>query len=234
MKVLVAEDDDNIRNGLIEILEEEGYVALGAKDGQEALDLIGGQAPDFVCLDIMMPKVNGYDVCREIRRRDSAMPIIFITAKSEEVDKVVGLELGADDYISKPFGVREVIARIRAVTRRCMAARAGSARQPSAAAFRMRDLEVFPQELRAKRGDEVIDLSLRDIRILQLLSENAGKVLDRATLFREAWGVDHIPNSRTLDQHVSQLRKRIERDAKNPEIILTVHGVGYRYAMASD
>ena len=152
MRVLVAEDEDNIRDGLIEVLEREGYAAIGARDGREALDLYERERPDFLCLDIMMPKLNGYDVCREIRKRDAAVPIVFISAKSEEVDRVLGLELGADDFIMKPFGVREVIARIRAVTRRVYAHRAKEARPGS---FQMRDLEIVPAELRARREDEI-------------------------------------------------------------------------------
>ena len=235
MKVLVAEDDDHIRNGLMEILENEGYKAIPARDGQSALALFGSQSPDFMCLDIMMPKISGYDVCREVRKRGSTIPIIFITAKTEEVDRVLGLELGADDYILKPFGVREVLARIRAVTRRCLQARAGKASdgdeggELTAKPFAMGDLEILPSELRAHRGKEAIELSLRDLKILDLLKQNPGKVLDRYTIFSRVWGWDHIPNSRTLDQHISQLRKRIERDPKRPDIIQTVHGVGYRY-----
>lgn len=226
MKVLVAEDDANIRNGLIEVLEKEGYVTVAAADGREALDLYMRERPDFACLDIMMPGADGYEVCREIRRRDSLLPIIFISAKSEEIDRVVGLELGADDFIMKPFGVREVIARIRAVTRRCMATKPrGEAPEP----FTMGDLTVSPSELRARRGETAIDLSLRDVKILALLHERRGHAVDRDMFFNECWGIDYMPNSRTLDQHVAQLRKRIERDPRNPRIIRTVHGVGYRY-----
>jgi DNA-binding response OmpR family regulator len=174
----------------------------------------------------MMPKVDGYAVCREIRRSDESVPIIFITAKSEEVDKVLGLELGGDDFIQKPFGVREVLARIRAVTRRCLARQRPEGASPP---FIMGDLEVMPAELRARRGKEAIDLGLRDVKILELLQRMRGRVVDRAALFRECWGLDHIPNSRTLDQHISQLRKRIERDPASPHIIRTVHGVGYRF-----
>ncbi len=226
MKVLVAEDDDNIRAGLIELLEEEGYATLAARDGREALELALNQSPDFILLDIMMPRLNGYDVCREIRRRDSRTPIVFVSARTEEVDKVLGLELGGDDYIMKPFGAREALARIRAVARRCF-----GQRQPDAGSepFRMGDLEVAPAELRARRAGQTIDLSLRETKILALLKRNAGKALDRFAFFQEAWGLDHVPNSRTLDQAISQLRKRIERDPKNPEIVRTVHGVGYRY-----
>ncbi|MDD5306885.1 MAG: response regulator transcription factor [Deltaproteobacteria bacterium] len=226
MKVLIAEDDDNIRKGLAEILESEGYEPVQAHDGKEALTLFNEARPDFVCLDIMMPGASGYDVCREIRKRDARVPIVFLSAKSEEIDKVIGLELGADDFIVKPFGVKEVVARIRAVTRRCMAAREPEA---SVAPFTIGDLEVLPNELRARRGDTIIELSLRDVRILDCLARKRGKVLDRNTLFNECWGASYFPNSRTLDQHVSKLRKRIERDPRNPAIIKTVHGVGYRY-----
>ena len=226
MKVLIAEDDDHIREGLAEVLEGEGYQTLTARDGNEALDMFFREKPDFVCLDIMMPGVDGYEVCRRIRRDDETVPVIFISAKSEEIDKVVGLELGADDFIMKPFGVREVIARIRAVTRRCMAAKPPAAR-PSE--FAIGDIEVFPAELRARRGDAVIDLSLRDVKILELLHRRKGQVVDRDTFFDKCWGLDHMPNSRTLDQHISQLRKRIELNPKHPAIIRTVHGVGYRY-----
>ncbi len=226
MKVLIAEDDRNIRRGLEEILQDEGYETVAAEDGTQALDLYRREAPDFICLDIMMPGADGYEVCREIRRADPDVPIIFITAKSEEVDKVLGLELGADDFILKPFGIREVLARIRAVTRRSMArGRPAATRQP----FRMDDLQILPAELRAHRGAETIDLSLRDVKILQLLHRMRGQVVDRNTLFDECWGLSYVGNSRTLDQHISQLRKRIERDPKRPRIIRTVHGAGYRY-----
>lgn len=226
MKVLVAEDDKHIREGLVEVLQGEGYTTVAACDGREALEIFEKENPDFICLDIMMPGVNGYDVCREIRKLNTTVPVIFISAKSEEIDRVVGLELGADDFIMKPFGVREVVARIRAVTRRCMAAKSnGSHAKP----FFMEKLEIIPSELRARRGDKTIDLSLRDIRILELLYGHKGEVVTRDMLFSECWGLDHMPNSRTLDQHISQLRKRIEEDPKDPAIIRTVHGAGYRF-----
>lgn len=225
MKVLIAEDDPNTRAGLSEILEAEGYQVLATQNGTEALRTFAAESPDFVCLDIMMPGMSGYDVCREIRRSDPNVPVIFISAKSEEIDTVVGLELGADDFIVKPFGVKEVVARIRAVTRRRFAT--SSASLPSS--FRIGDLDVFPTELRARRGSTAIELSLRDMKILKLLYENKGVVISRDTFFNKCWGLDHLPNSRTLDQHIAQLRKRIEVDAKNPMIVRTVHGVGYRY-----
>jgi DNA-binding response OmpR family regulator len=226
MKVLVAEDDDHTREGLVEILQGEGYRAVTARDGEEALRLFEAEKPDFVCLDIMMPGVSGFDVCRRIRARDETVPVIFISAKSEEIDKVLGLELGADDFIVKPFGVKEVVARIRAVTRRCLA---GERREERPRPFRMGDLEILPAELRARRGDEVIELSLREVRILALFHGHPGEVLDRNFVFDRVWGQDYEPESRTLDQHISKLRKRIEPDPGKPVLIRTVHGAGYRY-----
>ena len=225
MKVLVGEDDAYIRNGLQELLEGEGYRTVQAADGAASLVLFLRERPDFVLLDIMMPKRNGYDVCREIRRVDDAVPVIFISAKSEEIDRVIGLELGADDFIVKPFGTKEVIARIRAVTRRCL--RRTNASAPPSLDFG--ELTVYPAELRARRGDDCIELSLRDVKILTLLHRERGKVVSRDSLFNECWGRDYLPSSRTLDQQISKLRKAIEREPKVPEIIHTVHGVGYRY-----
>lgn len=226
MKVLLAEDDELTRQGLAEVLASEGYEVTQAANGQAALDSFEATRPDFVCLDIMMPGQSGYDVCRRIRAHDAEIPIIFISARSEEIDKVVGFELGADDFIVKPFGVREVVARIRAVTRRCYASHSAS---DSPRAFEMADLRVIPTELRAYRGETSIELSLRDTRMLDLFRSRAGDVLDRNTIFNHCWGEDYFPNSRTLDQHISQLRKRIELDPKSPQIIRTVHGAGYRF-----
>lgn len=229
MTVLVAEDDPHTRCGLCDVLHEEGFTAVSASNGLQAWEMFQVHAPDFVCLDVMMPGMSGYDVCRKIRGADPQVPVIFITAKGEEVDKVVGLEIGADDYIVKPFGVKEVVARIRAVARRCLRAYADQDQSMPTAEFRLDDLLVNATELRARRGEQTFDLSLREIKILALLYRSAGKVVDRNTLMNFAWNQDYLPNSRTLDQHISQLRKRIETDPKAPTIIQTVHGVGYRY-----
>lgn len=225
MKILVAEDDPNTREGLRQILADEGYEVVTACDGEEALGAFQSASPQVVCLDVMMPRMDGYEVCRRIRKTDDEVAILFITAKSEEIDAVLGLELGADDFIQKPFGIKEVVARIRAVTRRVYAKRGSE----GAADFQISDLTVKPDQLRAFRGDETMELSLRDVKILQLLVENRGKALNRDVFFDECWGFDYLPNSRTLDQHISQLRKKVEIDPKEPVIIKTVHGVGYRY-----
>jgi DNA-binding response OmpR family regulator len=177
----------------------------------------------------MMPEMSGYDACREIRRRDLIAGVVFLSAKSEEIDTVLGLELGADDFIVKPFGVKSTVARIRAVTRRVILSRSAGRDRKKEETFVMGDLEIRPDELRAYRGSEAIELNLRDLKILRLLFENRGKAVDRDRMFDKCWGYDFVPNSRCLDQHISQLRKRIERDHRSPEIIRTVHGVGYRY-----
>jgi DNA-binding response OmpR family regulator len=226
MKILVAEDDLYTRAGLCEVLSGEGFEILPAADGREALELFKRHQPDFVCLDVMMPYLDGYEVCRQIRRLDKGVPILFLTAKSEEIDAVLGLELGADDYMTKPFGVREILARIRAITRRTgWLKRAGGFEDE----FPMADLRVVPPELRAYRGEIEISLSLRDIKVLRLLKRRVGRVVDRNELADEVWGADYFPGSRALDQHVSQLRKRIEADPTHPQIIRTVHGAGYRF-----
>jgi len=226
MKILIAEDDNNTREALREVLSMEGYDLVTASDGLQAIDFFRATRPDFVCLDVMMPGQNGYEVCKQIRKIDENVPILFLTAKAEEIDTVLGLELGADDYMTKPFGVKEIIARIRAILRRT-AGRVGT--KPTSEDFTMDDLRIVPAELRAYREGGEIQLSPRDVKVLTLLYERRGKVVDRNTMADEVWGVDYFPESRALDQHVSQLRKRVEKDPANPRIIRTVHGAGYRF-----
>ena len=225
MKVLVAEDDPHMRRGIEEILEGEGYHVTAVGDGEAAVAAVRAGRPDFVCLDIMMPKLNGYDVCRAIRQLSATVPIMFLSAKSEEVDKVLGLELGADDFVMKPFGVREFAARVRAIYRRTL--RSAPAHEVSQ--FTLDDLTVAPAELRARRGEVTIELSLREVRLLRCFFDHPGQALDRDQLFGAGWGHKAYPNSRTLDQHISKLRKKIEVDVTRPQLIQTVHGLGYRY-----
>jgi len=230
MKLLIAEDDALIREALLDILSAEGFECLVAQDGLVAWDLYQQTKPDMVLLDIMMPGQDGYAVCRKIRQQDQHTAVMFISAKSEEIDRVLGLELGADDYLMKPFGKHEVIARVRAIFRRYKIEQTPSTKDTqSEQAFVMQGLAIDMDQLRASRGDQEFDLSLRDCNILNMLYRNSGKVISRDELFNECWGRDYLPSSRTLDQHISQLRKVIEVDPKNPEIIKTVHGVGYRY-----
>ena len=223
MKILLADDDPVTLEGLQACVSPEGFTPIVARDGREALALWEQHRPEILCLDIMMPHVDGYEVCRRVRSIDAIVPVLFLSAKSEEIDVVVGLQLGADDFIRKPFGKHELLARIRTVLRR-MQARAEPRRS-----FQLADLRVYPLELRARRGDAEIDLSPRECAILALLHERAGQVVDRDTMLNRCWGLDYFPESRTLDMQIAKLRKRIEPDAANPTIIETVRGAGYRY-----
>lgn len=229
MKLLICEDDPLIRDGLHDILSAEGFTCTTAEDGNAALAHYTATQPDIVLLDIMMPGRDGYAVCREIRAQNPQVAILFISAKSEEIDQVLGLELGADDYIMKPFGKHEVVARVRAVARRYRLAMEVDNTKTQMRSFIMGDLQVNMQEMRATRGDRTMDLSVRDCKILQLLHRRVNQVVSREELFNEAWGRTYLPNSRTLDQHISALRKRVEVDPASPQLITTVHGVGYRY-----
>ncbi len=226
MKILIAEDDINIREGVVTLLTSEGYTCIGAEDGDDALIKYKQQAPDFIILDIMMPNRNGYDVCRDIRKENSDIPILFLSAKSEEIDRVLGLELGADDFVSKPFGTRELMARVRAISRRTLQKKCS---ESECSSFNIGSYEVKPVELRAVNGDKTVDLGPRDVEILRLLAENNGKVVSRNDLFDRCWGEQFFGSSRTVDQHISQLRKKIEENPKEPDIIKTVFGTGYRY-----
>lgn len=190
MKILIAEDDNHTREALREVLSMEGFEVLAAGDGLQAVEIFRTGRPDFVCLDVMMPGQNGYEVCKQIRRMDERVPILFLTAKAEEIDTVLGLELGADDYMTKPFGVKEIIARIRAIMRRTASRGSGKNADDD---FFMDDLRVVPSELRAYRGDTEMQLSPRDVKVLHLLFERRGKVVDRNTLADEVWGVDYFP-----------------------------------------
>ncbi len=227
MKILIAEDDPVSLDTIEECLLDEGFTTVLARNGKEAVTLWEREKPDLVCLDIMMPQMDGFEVCRHIRALNQSLPILFLSAKNEEIDIVVGLELGADDFIRKPFGKHELIARIRSALRR--ADLAANPERPDS--FAIRDqLTVYPAQLRAVRestGDK-IDLSPREVAILSLLHQHTGDAVHRDRIFDECWGLDYFPESRTLDQHIVRLRKRIEVDPSNPELIETVRGIGYR------
>lgn len=225
MKVLVAENNEILLQQLCELLEKEGYQTLRAAQGAQALEMYRQKPPDFICLDIMMDDMSGYDVCREIRKNDKNTPIVFISSKSDTMDKVIGLEAGADDYIVKPFDIHEVTARMRAIARRCMSADRTAVDEN----FDLGDIKVWPRQLKAERKSAAIDLSLRDIKLLKLFHDNRGRVVNRDTLLDHCWGTHIMPESRTVDWHISQLRKKIEIDPANPALIKTVHGVGYLF-----
>ncbi|MEO8353839.1 MAG: response regulator transcription factor [Chthoniobacteraceae bacterium] len=223
MTVLIAEDDPVALDALAECIRAEGFETIETADGVAALKAWEQRKPDLVCLDIMMPRLNGYDVCRRIRESDAATPVLFLSAKNEEIDVVVGLELGADDFIRKPFTRPEVMARIRAALRRSRVAK------PERHSFTLNDLTVWPEELRAEREGREIELTPRESAMLALLHENAGRPVSRDTFLNRCWGLDYFPDSRTLDQHIVNLRKKIERNPAAPEIIEAVRGVGYRF-----
>ena len=223
MKILIADDDPITLDSLAACLAPEGYTPITARDGREALALWEKHRPDLLCLDIMMPHIDGYEVCRQVRARDAHVPVLFLSAKSEEIDVVVGLQLGADDFIRKPFGKHELLARIRNALRRIQP------RSASARSFLFGDLTVYPAELRATRGKKEIELSPRETEMLALLHEKSGEVVSRDALLDRCWGLEYYPESRTLDMAIAKLRKSIERDPANPVLIETIRGVGYRY-----
>ncbi len=227
MKILIAEDDPVTLDSIDACLQSEGFSTCLAVNGKIAVELWESEEPDLVCLDIMMPELDGYDVCRRIREADKTLPILFLSAKNEEIDIVVGLELGADDFIRKPFGKHELIARIRSALRRSEALTNGKANSE----FQIGgDLTVYPSRLLVMRNstDEEIDLSPREISILTLLHQHTGEAVHRDQLLDHCWGLDYYPESRTLDQHIVKLRKKVEFDPITPSIIETVRGIGYR------
>lgn len=228
-RILVAEDDANIRCGLIDTLESEGYEAVAAEDGEAAIQLYGKESFSLLLLDIMMPGKNGYDVCREIRKRDAQTPIIMLTAKGEELDKVLGLELGADDYVTKPFGIHELLARVGAALRRASRTADGN-RDGNDACFIFGDMEIDTRTFEARRGNHTVALSAREVALVCFFHRHPNEVLSRDDILNAVWGIDYLGTTRTLDQHIAQLRKKIEANPASPALILTVHGVGYRYA----
>ena len=233
IRILVAEDDAHIRDGLVDTLESEGYEAVGAGDGLEALRLFREDTFGLVLLDVMMPGRSGYDVCREIRKHDDAVPVIMLTAKAEEIDKVVGLELGADDYVTKPFGIRELLARIHAVLRRSQG-RADRDAPSGGDVFTVGRAEIRRSTYRGQLGDETFDLTPRELALLEYFHSRPGVVLSRDRLLRAVWEYEYVGSTRTVDQHMAQLRKKVEPDPAHPVVLTTVHGVGYRYEHEPD
>ncbi len=226
-RILLAEDDDNMRKGLDELLSLEGFECHCAADGEMALAVFQKTCPDLIILDVMMPKLNGLELCKLLRGEHPAIPILILSARDTEVDRVIGLEHGADDYLVKPFGPRELIARIKSLLRRARIAKPHAV--PDEPVFHLDDLEVDMRALRARRGDLLIDLTLREVTLLRFLHKRCGEAISRDDLLDECWGHDYLPNSRALDQYISVLRRKIESDPSRPRIIKTVYGYGYRY-----
>jgi DNA-binding response OmpR family regulator len=224
-KILVAEDDPSILTGLVDLLESEGYIVVKASDGVQAIRLFEREHPDLVLLDVMMPQQSGYDVCRQIRAADAVVPVLMLTAKGQEVDKVVGLELGADDYIVKPFGINELLARVRAAFRRVQAKN----EKPDTRPIEFGAVRIDPKTLEGRRGKEQFEVTPREVRLLQEFQAHEGEVIKRDDLLERIWGVRFEGTTRTLDQHIAKLRQKIEADPADPRHIVTVHGVGYRF-----
>ena len=229
-KILLVEDERSIAEGLKISLESEGFQVAWAKDGTEALGAWERTRPDLIVLDLMLPGVSGAEVCRTIRTR-SDVPIIMLTARDTEVDRVVGLEIGADDYLTKPFSTRELIARIRAILRRA----------PHASTAVVEELPVEASGVRVDRlrhevqvDGRTVELPPKEFELLAVLVEYAGRVLTRNQLIDEVWGSDYVGDTKTLDVHIRRLRGRIEVDPQEPQRILTVRGVGYRFADRND
>jgi two-component system, OmpR family, response regulator RegX3 len=231
--ILMVEDETSITEPLAEALDREGFDTRVAGTVADALTAADEQMPDLVLLDVMLPDGSGYDVARSLRER-SKVPIIMLTARGEETDRVVGLELGADDYVVKPFSAREVAARIRAVLRR-----AGDAAQPAAAPNKQEPLEVGPVTVDPARraatlnGND-LDLTRKEFELLELLMREAGTVVSRERLIDEVWDVNWFGSTKTLDVHVSSLRRKLGDDSANPRFIHTVRGVGFRFASADE
>jgi DNA-binding response OmpR family regulator len=226
--LLVVEDDANIRRGVVDILESEGYEVSAAQNGSEGLKMFKQNKYDLVLLDLMMPEMSGYDVCKEIRKRDALVPVLILTAKSQEIDKVVGLELGADDYITKPFGVKELLARVAAALRRAHAGGEG-APEPLPEEFKFGRATILSKKFEAKRDGQTFTLTPRELKLIELFLGKPDEALSRQYLLDQAWGIDYLGTTRTLDQHIAQLRKKIEPDDEKEPAIATVHGVGYMY-----
>ena len=219
-KILIAEDDANIRLGLVATLESEGYAVTAASDGAQALRLFPQEKFDLVVLDIMMPKASGYDVCRDLRARGARVPVLFLTAKGEEIDKVVGLKLGADDYVTKPFSPRELVLRIKKLLARV------KADDDPVTSLRLGELELDASRHQVSVAGVPVELTATEFKLLEILARRRGRVQTRDRLLQDVWGYDNPIDSRTVDTHMRRLREKIGAAA---EYLETIRGVGYRF-----
>jgi two-component system response regulator RegX3 len=226
--VLVVEDEASFVEALTIGLRREGFEVVVAVDGAEALEKFDEVGPDIVLLDVMLPKISGIDVCRQLRKR-TQVPIIMVTAKGAEIDTVVGLEVGADDYVTKPYRLRELVARMRAVLRRSETATTNGSVVLTPGMIEVGDVRLDPEEHRVDVGGVEIGLPLKEFELLHLLLANAGRVLPRETLIDRVWGNDYVGDTKTLDVHVKRLRSKIEPDPASPTRIVTIRGLGYKY-----
>lgn len=226
-KILVVEDDPHILLGLEEVLKGDGFDVITCPRGDGALASFTKTQPALVVLDVMLPGLSGYDVCKQMRAKKITAPILMLTAKGQELDKVVGLDLGADDYVTKPFGVRELLARIHALLRRGQAPPNDKENQ-AAAAFTIGAATINPKTFQLQRGAMTDELTAKELKLLQFFHAHPGEVLSRDRLLNEVWGYNYLGTTRTLDQVIVQLRKKLGDTGESPRHLLTVHGVGYK------
>lgn len=223
-QILIIEDDVTILRGLKDNLEYESYEVLTATDGEEGYRMIRENNPDLIILDVMLPKMNGYELCRKVRKEGVYTPILMLTARGEEQDRVRGLDTGADDYVSKPFSIAELLARVRAIVRRVQQTKTGDL--PGSLQFG--DVSVDFKSFEARKGNKVLDMSRKEFGVLRLLAAREGDVVTRDELLNEVWGYDRCPTTRTVDNHISLLRTKLEDNPSQPRHLITVHGIGYK------
>ena len=222
-KILIVEDEHDMVTGLKFNLEARDYTVIAAYDGETGYKKALAEKPDLVILDLMLPKLNGYEVCKMLKKEIPDLPIIMLTAKSQEAEIVTGLELGADDYITKPFSVLELIARINALFRRVAS---GSGSQE---VHRFGDLEINFKKYNSRKKGRSLKLSPREYELLRCFIERQGEIISREELLKQIWGYDSIPDTRTVDAHIAKLRRKIEDNPEEPKLIVTVHGIGYKF-----
>jgi two-component system phosphate regulon response regulator PhoB len=227
-RLLVVEDDDTIRDTVSEAMELEGFTVTAATNGQSAWELLRRERFDLVVMDLMLPGMNGLDLCRQLRQEPNTPLILVVSARDTETDRVLGLEVGADDYLIKPFGMRELVARCRALLRRNRSQEQAQAEQRHQV-LRHADLELFSGECRVTRGEQDLKLSPKEYKLLELFLQQPKRVWSREQLIEAVWGVDYIGDSKTVDVHIRWLREKIELDPSNPVHLVTVRGFGYRF-----
>ena len=223
-KILIVEDDPHILLGLEEVLKSEGFETDSCSRGDGALEAVARFRPALILLDVMLPGLSGYDICKQLRAKKFATPILMLTAKGQEIDKVVGLDLGADDYVTKPFGVRELLARIHAILRRSHP----EAEPETESVFRIGSALVDPKTFQLRRDKSVEELTAKEMKLLQFFNAHRDEVLSRDKLLNEVWGYNYYGTTRTLDQVIAQLRKKLGDNGDESKHLLTVHGVGYK------
>jgi len=226
MKLLLVEDEQGLVLTLTDRLESEGFEVVTATDGKAGFETASTEPFDLIILDVMLPKKNGYDVCRDLRQKGIATPVLMLTAKGETIDKVLGLKLGADDYLTKPFEMIELLARVEALLRRSPARRSDGNGLDT---FRFGEVSIDFKRAAVIKNNESIELSAMEFKLLQFLIENRGHVHSRDHLLDEVWGYDAMPSTRTVDVHIAWLRQKLEENPRHPNFIQTVHGMGYKF-----